>query len=468
MKKILLIFLALTIFTRCENILEDVNVNPNNPTAAPGDLLLIGAELATISVSVSHLQRISGMWTGQYKGLILLYGSLNNYNISTEETNSTWSYIYQGIVKQCRIMQRDLADFPLYVGIAKVLEAKAVGTAAEIFGNVPYSEASDEAEVIQDPVFDNQVDVFGDLQLLLDEAIADLTSVAGNPSIANEIFHTGNKTKWIQTAYTLKARFYMDTKQYGNAYAAAQMGIASSANSMKFKPAGTSANGNTNLLNVFAGERNDYMTTVGTYLESLIATGSTNTRNNTKTNEDARSKYYKFAGSAANQEFGVGKGTSPMPLVTYEENLLILAEAGARTVDLATGLGHLNTLRAFLATGNAFVKLAPGDVTQYDAYVAADFDALGIENLDSIDPLRALLREIIEERYVSLYGTFLPFNDARRVRKSDGDLTVPFPLNGGTFTSYPERFPYAQDELNANSNAPSPEPGIFAATEVNK
>jgi len=157
-----------------------------------------------------------------------------------------------------------------------------------------------------------------------------------------------------------------------------------------------------------------------------------------------------------------------MPLVTYEENLLILAEAGARTVDFATGLGHLNTLRAHLASGAAFTKVAAADATTYDAYVTADFDAGGMENTDNIAPLRALLREIVEERYVSLYGTFAPFNDARRVRKSDGDLTVPFPIVSPVFTQFPERFPYAQDELNANSNAPSPEPGIFAVTAVNK
>lgn len=466
MKKIILILIPLLMFTRCESILEDINVNPNEPVEAPADLLLIGAELATVTVQNSHLQRISGMWTGQYKGLILLYGSLNNYNISTEETNSTWSYIYQGIVKQCRLIQTELAGLPNYVAIAKILEAQAVGTAAEIFGDIPYSQAADANEAIEDPVFDSQAAVFASLQTLLDGAIADLNGLASNPSISNEIFHSGNKTKWIQTAYTLKARYYMDVKDYASAYTAAQSGIASSANSMKFKPAGTSANGNTNLLNVFVGERNDYMTTTGTYLEGLIAPGVG--RNNAKTNEEARSKYYKITGSASNTEFGVAKATSPMPLVTYEENLLILAEAGARTVDFATGLSHLNTLRAFLNSGAAFVKVAPADVTQYAAYVAADFDPLGIENADSIDPTRALLREIIEERYVSLYGTFLPFNDARRVRKSDGDLTVPFPINGGTFTQYPERFPYAQDELNANSNAPSPEPGIFAVTEVNK
>ena len=466
MKKIILILIPLLIFTRCESILEDINVNPNEPTEAPAELLLIGAELANVTVQVSHLQRISGMWTGQYSGKLLLYKSLNEYNISTEETNSTWSYIYQGIVKQCRIMQTELANLPNYVGIAKILEAHAVGTAAEIWGDIPYSQAVDANEAIEDPVFDSQAAVFASLQILLDGAIADLNSLATNPSISNEIFHAGNKTKWIQTAYTLKARYYMDVKDYANAYTAAQSGIALNANSMKFKPVGTSSNGNTNLLNVFVGERNDYMSTAGTYLESLIAPGVG--RNNAKTNEQARSKYYRIIGNAPSTELGVAKATSPMPLVTYEENLLILAEAGARTIDFATGLGHLNTLRAHLNSGAAFIKVAPADITQYAAYVAADFDPLGMENPDSINPTRALLREIVEERYVSLYGTFIPFNDARRVRKTDSDLTVPFPINSGTFTQYPERFPYAQDELNANSNAPSPEPGIFATTEVNR
>ncbi|MGB4973714.1 MAG: SusD/RagB family nutrient-binding outer membrane lipoprotein, partial [Cyclobacteriaceae bacterium] len=290
MKKIILILLPLLMFTRCENILEDINVNPNEPVSAPADLLLIGAELANITVHVSHLQRISGMWTGQYSGKLLLYKSLGEYNISTEETNNTWSYIYQGIVKQSRIMQTELADRPNYVGIAKILEAHAVGTAAEIFGDIPYTQAVDSNEEIEDPVFDSQSAVFASLQILLDGAIADLNSLATNPSISNEIFHAGNKTKWIQTAYTLKARYYMDVKDYGNAYTAAQSGIAINANSMKFKPVGNSANGDTNLLNVFVGERNDYMSTAGTFLEGLIAPGGG--RNNAKTNEQARSKYY--------------------------------------------------------------------------------------------------------------------------------------------------------------------------------
>ncbi|MEZ4985422.1 MAG: hypothetical protein R2795_10355 [Saprospiraceae bacterium] len=55
----------------------------------------------------------------------------------------------------------------------------------------------------------------------------------------------------------------------------------------------------------------------------------------------------------------------------------------------------------------------------------------GIENADGIAVDRAILR-IIEERYVSGFTTYMPFDDVRRLRKSDSDVIVPFPLNTST------------------------------------
>jgi len=90
-----------------------------------------------------------------------------------------------------------------------------------------------------------------------------------------------------------------------------------------------------------------------------------------------------------------------------------------------------------------------------------------MENTDNIDQETALLREIIEERYVSGFGSYIPFNDARRLRVSDPELVVPFPFNVQTATNHPERLPYSANEINTNDNAPN-EPGIFAKTEVNQ
>ena len=62
----------------------------------------------------------------------------------------------------------------------------------------------------------------------------------------------------------------------------------------------------------------------------------------------------------------------------------------------------------------------------------------------------------------------MPYNDARRLRKSDGAIAVPYFMVGADNTRKPERMPYAQNELNSNSNAPDEDPGIFAKTPVNQ
>jgi len=174
-------------------------------------------------------------------------------------------------------------------------------------------------------------------------------------------------------------------------------------------------------------------------------------------------------GTAASTELGVAAKNAPMPLVTFEENLLILAEAGLRTVGFAEGLLQLNRLRTHLRTnlGLAAAPATAGTIL-YDAYVAADFNPGGIENRGTLTADKALMREIIEERYVSLYGTILPFNDARRLRKTENDVNVPIPFTTPTATQHPERVIYAQNEINANPKLPKPIPDLYMKTQVNQ
>ena len=109
-----------------------------------------------------------------------------------------------------------------------------------------------------------------------------------------------------------------------------------------------------------------------------------------------------------------------------------------------------------------------GGSFNYAAFDSSDFSSGGIENADGVDAKTAFLREVIEERYVSGFGMHMPFNDARRLRKSDSAYSVPFVLVDGPAGQFPERMPYAATELNSNSNAPAEDPGIFSKTEVNQ
>lgn len=475
MKNLKNIFISLLIsigfvLSSCESIVDGINDNPNDLVTEDVNpkFFLNGALLANSVAQAGHLNRIAGMYSGQLIGFTSLYANIYGYSLSSAESVTTWSRIYIGVIPNVRLIRKLAADDPFFVGVSKIVEAHAVGTAASLFGDVPYSEVN--REDIADPKFDSQAQVFRDMIALLDDALADLNSVP-NRSEPFDLYYGGNAGYWRAAANTLKARYYLQLKEYSNAYQAAQNGISSAEESMKYIPRGdpSFSEGDKNLFwTILEGSRTGDIGTGDSYLMQLINPTNASSRNNAKTDETARFGYYTIDETGGRANLGIIEQFEPHNLVTYQENLLILAETGARTSGFNTGLGHLNDLRAFLNTGGFLNSNFINSPYSYQPYEAADFASGGMENEDGLSAERALLREIIEERYVSGFGMYMPFNDARRLMKSDADIAVPFPLNNSSATMNPQRMPYSNDELNSNSNAPSEDPGIFVITEVNK
>lgn len=460
--KNILLILAISLAS-CEGLVEDINLNPNNIAVdeVEATSFLTGVLLANSSAQVGHLNRISGLWSGQLVGYTSLYSNIYGYNISTAETDGTWSRVYIAIIPNARHIQTSAPNDALLNGITKTVEALAISTAANLFGDVPYSQVNSDVE---DPAFESQVSVLNAALALLDNAIADLNG-ASSRSLSQDIYFNGDADKWKAAANTVKARIHMWMRDYPAAYAAAQQGISSVSGSMQHIPRGDAAvnSGDKNLFyEPIAGSRAGDIGSRDSYLLGLLET-----RVNDKTDESARLAYYTIDENTASANLGFANQFEPQDIVAFQENHLILAEAGARSVGFDRGLQHLNEYRAFLNEGGDVNDNFQDLAHVYMPYDASDFEAGGIENTgESAD--RALLKEIVEERYVSGFGTFMPFDDARRLRKSDPDLIVPFPLNTSSASAYPERFPYSDDELNTNGNAPNNDPGIFVKTEVNQ
>ena len=460
---------SMLMLTSCE-IPTDLNDNPNEITLQDADAILFlnGAQLANIMIQNSHLNRISGMFSGQLVGYTSLYSNIYGYSLSTVESNDEWNGCYTGVLTNVRHIREIVPDDKLLVGIAKVLEAHAVGTLAILMGDVPYSEVASEVE---DPVFDSQVSVLDALTSLLDDAISDLGSTSGRPE-DYDIYYNGDKDKWLAAAYTLKARYALIQSDYTSALTAANMGISSSADDMNFIPRGEAeiSEGDKNLFNaILSGSRTGDIGNNGSYLLELLNDSTANYRGNDKPNETARHNYYKIDETSGEGNLGVIERFEPMPMVTYFENQMIKAEAAARTTGFSSGLSHLNDYRAWLTSGGRLNATFNDSASiLYEAYVDADFASGGMENPDGISAETALLREIIQERYVSGFGTYMPFNDHRRLR-GDGetDLIPPFPLNTTAATDHVERIPYAQDELSSNSTMDN-DPGLYVKTEVNQ
>jgi hypothetical protein len=398
-----------------------------------------------------------------------LYSNIYGYNLSTAESNGEWNALYVGVLTNTGHIINN-SNNSLLVGIAKVVQAHAFGTAASLFGDVPFSEAGNTE--ISDPVFDPQIDVYTQAIALLDDAIGTL-GAASSGSIPEDIYFGGDKVKWIAAANTLKARFYLHQKNYPAALTAAQNGISSSSGDMQYHPLADPASDNNNLFwTILEGSRaGDIGNNEGgseSYLLQILDGVNPLSRNHAKTDETARRGYYTIDSSGGSANDGVIEQLESQNMVTYFENQLIMAEAAARAGTASDGLPFLNNVRAWMNTGGHVNSNYQGMPMLYDAFVVADFDNGGIENPDNIDPKTAFLREVIEERYVSGFGMHMPYNDARRLRKSDGAFAVPFTLVDGPGPPYPERMPYSTNAINSNSNAPSDDPGIFVKTAVNQ
>jgi hypothetical protein len=232
----------------------------------------------------------------------------------------------------------------------------------------------------------------------------------------------------------------------------------------------------------------------------LLDPAETTSRNNAKTNEEARLWYYYLPGGGANfpsipyepnvlVDFDWGNdpaadgffgATTSFPMVTYEENLLIRAEAFAKLGNTGEALGALNALRTYFNTGavvnpgyrpdtpdfSAYWGLVDDEENPlplgllYEPYVEADFAPGGIANPQGEAAGQALLREILEERYVTLTGQLEVFNDVRRTKNLLG-----VPVQGGA-PNLPQRLLYPQSEVNTNT-ANVPQADLFTPTPVN-
>ena len=470
MKKILIPLTAIALLTTGCDVDKSINDNPNDITLADVDpkLFLNGAQLANAIVQVSHINRICGMYSGQLIGYTSLYSNIYGYALSTVETNGEWNSAYIGVITNARHIQSAAPNDKLLVGISKVLEANAIGTLALLTGDVPYSEIGNSE--ISDPKFDAQIEVLASLSTLLDGAISDLSGATSRKE-SFDIYFNGDKDKWIAAAYTLKARYALANKDYTGAFAAAGNGISSSAGDMMYIPRGDAAinAGDKNLFyTIIAGSRAGDLGNDGSFLLDILDSSNAKYRGNAKTNETARHGYYTIDESSASGNTGVIEQFEPQPIATYSENQLIKAEASARS-GFASGLSALNSYRAWLSGGGRLnATFDDADNYMYDAYVEADFTSGGMENADGVSKDKALLREIIEERYVSGFGSYMPFNDHRRLRGAgESDLVPPFPLNTVGATQHVERMQWSQGEISSNENAPT-DPGLYAKTAVNK
>ncbi|HXM38737.1 MAG TPA: SusD/RagB family nutrient-binding outer membrane lipoprotein [Gemmatimonadales bacterium] len=425
---------------------EGLTDDPNNPTTATREALFMGVQANTFGQQESGIALTTCMWMQQCTGgggrFVEQFGK---YVIDETSHSGDFNSVYTGggLIDIRKIeASAGAAGDAVFLGIAQIYEALVVGSAADYWGDLPYTQALTAAA----PTLDNQFAVYDSVQALLSRAIVNLGGAGPGPG-ARDLVFGGAPAAWIEVAHTMKARYYLHTVEaagaglitgrtaaqvYADAVAQATLGISAPANDFAaFHGASTS-------------ERNVWFqfsqTTFGTDLVAGkrlvdIMNARTDPRRPQYFGKNALGAYGGDdvnAPQPANTVSAVdGTRNSPtfrQPFVTYAENELILAEAynrGTPAVD-AQALIHLNNERTTVP-------------------LAALVGVTGAALFDSI----------MVEKYVALFQNPEVWSDYRRTCRP---ILTPFagasPVFGGKI---PGRLYYGSNERNTNPiNIPAP------------
>ncbi|WP_324671553.1 SusD/RagB family nutrient-binding outer membrane lipoprotein [Hymenobacter sp. GOD-10R] len=215
--KLLVAATLVSLSTGCESF-YDINDNPNSvtpdkvvPSAILAQALKVTADTYGLTLNVY------GSWTAGYWGKT---GTVNGYNEERTYTYGAtyyqgfWGNTYDNLKDYDGIEKSASAQGLLYhAAIAKIMKAFNYQLLVDQYNNIPYTQSLQaDAEVpLIAPQYDKAEDIYKDLALRLDEAVAAIkTAPTTTQSVgAEDIMFGGNMTSWVKFANTLKLRMLL-------------------------------------------------------------------------------------------------------------------------------------------------------------------------------------------------------------------------------------------------------------------
>lgn len=440
--KLFLTIFAAAAVASCESYTEGLNDDPNAFTVASSDLLIGQVQLALMQHMESNNARYAGVFANTMTGGDRQYLTLNTYSPNRGNYNDMWGDSYLSGINNAQLIINDENSGDVIKGIAKIIQGTLFADLALLYGDVPFSQAVQPND-FPNPEYDSQADVVTGAIALIEQGITQVGATTISAGFG------GNRLQgstWAAAGHTLAARYALSNGQYGAAITHANQGIAASADNL-VSLHGTSPENRNLFYQFIVDERQDYLVATDSHLVHLLdADASTPNRRLATPGQAAQyNSYFETVGAEVAMRTSDGGRfamTATFPLASYIENQLILAEAKYRNSDEPGALAHLNNVRA------EFRTMYNSDATGFP-----DSSATGND----------LLLQILEEKYIALYGEIVTFHDLRRTRNVIG---APNKQGAVGASNFPQRFLYPQSEIDTNPNVPSPAPDFFSTTSL--
>jgi len=420
LKKIINVFILVLITlssTSCEDsFFEDNNADPNKPFAVPISAALPAIQLTIVDSKGGLFSTFSNMFIQQVEGVERQWDSFNKYDVQPVRTNGPWQQMYENVFVELKLVSQKATDDGLnhYLGVAKTLEAYALMMTTDVFGDIPYTEAS-LGDENSNPAYDDQLSIiYPAIRTLLTDALALFNAAPG--SIApgsDDVIYGGDIDAWKLAVHAILARQYLHLGDNANALAEAKLAFTSRADNMGYKYPGAGNDGGWYGFNDVRQGDIEFHPTMRAIMTNLNDTDRLAVLDQTF---DADHPYLV----AAMQE----------DLITFREMQFIIAETSTDAAEKHAA--YLNGIRA------SFEEIGL-EAAEYDAYVAQNDVDPGMGSLT--------MNQIMTQKYIGLFVQPETFSDWRRT--GIPSLT---PVAG---SDVPRRWFYPENEYLFNSSAPA-------------
>lgn len=348
--KYIIAFGLLTTFSCSKSF--NINVDPNNPSSLPVKNLLPQIE--------QNMGNASAIYSGMSAALevyvhrITVREAPDGYNVtgSSGFVDPMWNFYYSTVLTNADIIvnEANSAGNFKYAGIAKIIKAYAVSQLVDVFGDIPYSEATQLLKNIRNPKFDIDSNIYPKLFTLIDEGIADLKNPSANPlsPAGDDVIYGGDVTKWVKAANTLKLKLYTQIRLVKNVSAEVTALLATPANlingtSENFQLPYSSESKNPGYNDYPAGQRTQ---NISPWFYEILKGYNLNIFSG---NEDPRIPYYFFNQiKQGQQEVNDGNPTE------YRDNSFVSVYFGSNGPDAARSQQNTMTILGIYPVGGKY------------------------------------------------------------------------------------------------------------------
>ncbi|MDX2442770.1 MAG: SusD/RagB family nutrient-binding outer membrane lipoprotein [Bacteroidales bacterium] len=203
----------LVMLSGCEKWL-DINEDPNNPTEVPVSQLLTAVEIDLAGSLGSSVGGLSGYTSATVHHMFQRGNTAQFYDLQGTdfEVITPWNIMYQRLLTGVRqIIDLGTAsegneDWH-YVGISQIMKAYTFSLLVDVWGDVPYTESNQGAE-LRAPHYDNGQSIYPQLFQMIDEGLSNLEKESFLSPGTDDVIYQGDLDKWKKFAKTLKLKMY--------------------------------------------------------------------------------------------------------------------------------------------------------------------------------------------------------------------------------------------------------------------